>query len=77
MTVVYLDMAKGRHVAFMKGAPESVISVCTCDRTGNSLSDERKKEIIFEMESFAEEGLVISSLTLLIFSEFWPWQHES
>ena len=77
MTVVYLDMSSGKYIAFMKGAPESVLSVCTCNRYGADLSDEGKKKIMDQMESFAEEGLVLSPLTLLIISEFWRWQHES
>jgi len=60
MTVVYLELASGRHAAFMKGAPESVLSVCTRDRYGVTLSKERKAEIMTYTQSFAEEGLVIS-----------------
>lgn len=58
MTVVYVELRKGQHVAFMKGAPESVLSTCVRDRYGAILSEERKREILDQMQSFAEEGLV-------------------
>lgn len=74
MTVVYLDLGSGRHVAFMKGAPESVISVCARDSYGVELLADRKREIMTHMQSFAEEGLVMACFIPLTIRECWRWQ---
>jgi hypothetical protein len=74
MTVVYLDLPSGRHVAFTKGAPESVISICSHDRYGVNLSQDRKEQIMMQLQSFAEEGLVESPLISLTVRECWHLQ---
>ena len=60
MTVVYHDLQTRNNVAFMKGAPESVLDTCIYDVDGNPITDDSKAEILHLMNCFANEGLVFS-----------------
>lgn len=58
MTVVYHDLQTRTNVAFMKGAPESVLDACLYDTEGNDFSEDSKREMFILMDRFASEGLV-------------------
>lgn len=58
MTVVYQDLHTPGHIAFMKGAPEWVLGICSYDIDGNEFTDEMKSKFAGVIEDFANEGLV-------------------
>ena len=58
MTVVYQDLHTQEHIAFMKGAPEWVFSICSFDVDGNEITEETKSKYTDLIEAFASEGLV-------------------
>jgi magnesium-transporting ATPase (P-type) len=60
MTVVYQDLHTQEYIAFMKGAPEWILDICSHDIDGNEFTDETKSKLSDLIEEFATEGLVPS-----------------
>ena len=66
--MVYYDLEKHAHFAFMKGAPECVLDACTFGCQGDILTPESKTQVLHLMDRFASDGLVrsLTPSTLII-----------
>jgi Ca2+-transporting ATPase len=56
------DVANGGSVAFIKGAPEQVVALCTRDHDGAALTAAARRAVLARNDALAEQGLRVLAL---------------